>query len=162
MAASNLGSLLPAQALGSYKILIREASKLARDDFNNSYRDSPKTLLSNLVLIARTVAYNDVKMANFLIRSCPSFFASRIKISLGLVSMCDHISFAAEFAGAKKHVLDKSIQHELGKADKKQNKSRISAALRLSKLWRASGPSNCVSSIVSETGEKLTAHRQSS
>ena len=143
VATSNLDSLLPAQALSQYKTLIREAAKLARNDFNNAFRDSPKTFLSNLVLIARVIANNDLKMANFLLLSYPSFFVSRIYVCQGLVTLLDPVQFSLDFAGAKKSDLDKTIHFEVSKTKEKQNKSRITAAMTLSKLWRASGPSNC-------------------
>ena len=149
---------MPEHALNHYKTLIREAAKLARNDFNNAFRDSPKTYLSNLVLIARIIASNDLKMARFLLLSHPSFFASRIHVCQGLVKLIDPIQFAQDFASSKKQKLDKTLHFEISKPDKKQNKSRISAAMRLSKLWRASGPANSVAAILSEVGKTLTQH----
>ena len=72
--------------------------------------------------------------------------------------LIDPIQFAQDFASSKKQKLDKTIHFEISKPDKKQNKSRISAAMRLSKLWRASGPANSVAAIVSEVGKTLTQH----
>ena len=158
VAASNLGGLLPGHGLAQCKILIREAAKLARDDFNNAFRDSPKTRLSNLTLIARITASNNTKLARFLLLSHPSFFASRIEVRQGLVMSVNPVDFALDFASSKKSQLDKVIHCEISKPKQKQNKSRISAAMRLAKLWRASGPVNSVAAIISESGETLTEH----
>ena len=64
--ASRLQDLMPAHALCYYKVLIREAARLARDDFNNGFRDSPRTYLPNLILIARIITNNRFRLAQKL------------------------------------------------------------------------------------------------
>ena len=79
--ASRLQDLLPAHALGYYKVLIREAARLARNDYNNGFRDSPKIYLPNLVLIARLIVNNRSRLAKKLCLD-HSFFSSRITVGL--------------------------------------------------------------------------------
>ena len=118
VAASNLGGLLPEHALCQCKIFIREAAKLARNDFHNAFRDSPKTYLSNLVLVARVTSSNDTKLARFLLLSYPDFFSSRICISQGLVMLVNPVQFAQDFANSEKCKLDQTIHFEISKPEK--------------------------------------------
>ena len=72
------------------------------------------------------------------------------------MQLIDAASFAREFSLAKRMHFDKIINHEVAKTADKQNTSKPSAAMRLAKLWRASGPSNSVTAILSTENSLLT------
>ena len=153
MGACRLNQLLPEHALAHYKILIREAARLTRNHFNEVYRNEPNYLLGNLVLISRLVAFNKHKQAALLIHSS-NVFSSRIVVSSCVVSLVDPAAFAEEFRALKSYSLQRTIQRET--AAPKPNKGKLSAASRLSLLWKAAGPTNSVAAITSDEGVRIS------
>ena len=77
--ASKLDQLIPEHSLAQYKILIREAGRLARNYHNDKFRDTPKLKLANLILIARLVSQSQHRHAQHLILNHTFFFA-RVKV----------------------------------------------------------------------------------
>ena len=156
MGACRLNQLLPEHALAHYKILIREAAHLTRNTLNEQYRNHPSYLMSTLILISRLVAFNNHRQAAQLILSS-SIFASRIVVTRNKVMLLDPVAFSEEFRSIKSSSLHRTIQRE--SAAPKPNKSKISAASclsKLSKLWRASGPSNSVAAISGNDGSRIS------
>ena len=156
--ASRLQDLLPAHALGYYKILIREAARLARNDHNNGFRDSPKTYLPNLVLIARLIVNNRSRLAKKLCLD-HFFFSSRIMIVGGLVSLRNPVEFAAEISSAKRFHFIQLIKNETSKPKDKINSSKLSMQLRLSRLWKSTAPVNSLAAVTCEDG-RVTSSEQ--
>ena len=89
---SDLSALLPEHTLATYKIYLKEAGRLTRNELNDSNRSSMKQLLPNLILISRIVSANNVVLASKFIAE-HDFFKRRIKIENGLVLLVDPLNF---------------------------------------------------------------------
>lgn len=154
--ASKLDKLMPEHSLAQYKILIREAGRLARNYHNNKYRDTPKLKLANLILIARLVSQNKFQQAQKLIL-CHTFFFARIKVQQMRVELHDAAAFSNEYRIAKLEHCNRLLEYETKQQPSKPNASKISAAARMSKLWKAVSPSNHVSSVLRADGSETNS-----
>ena len=150
--ACRLKDLLPEHALVEYKTLIREAARVSRNQLNDKYRYSKKFHLSNLVLASRLVSTNNLAQTKQLTMST-SFFKTRLHIRNGAVELIEPACFAEEFRVAKQQNLEYKIQREASAPPPgNKNSSKISAATRLAKLWRSTGPVNSIAAISSDRG----------
>ena len=98
--ASRLHQLMPEHALMEYKKLIREAARLARNDYCSLNRETPNMHTANLVLISRLVVENNTRQAGQLIQNSVFFFA-RIFVADSCVQLHDPSKFAEEFRELK-------------------------------------------------------------
>ena len=112
--------MMPEHAITFYKVLIREAARIARNDQLNKCRDSPKLYLANLVLISRLVLQNRSKQARLLMNTS-SFFFGRTVITSDCVHLLDPKLFASEFRAAKRRHLEDSRARESSKPHGKRN-----------------------------------------
>ena len=148
--ASKLHQLMPEHALMEYKRLIREAARLARNNYYTLNREPPDMYIANLVLISRLIVDNNTRQAGQLIQNSVFFF-SRIFVADSKVQLHDPVKFADEFRDFKHSHYHKHINHLI--QQNKPNSSKIEAATRLSRLWSAHAPVNCVAAITAENGD---------
>ena len=116
---------------------------------NDINRASPKQILPNLILISRVVSANNVALASKLLAS-HDFFRGRMKIDNNRAVLIYPRSFAEEFRSFKASRIANVIEHESGR--RKPNTSKIEAATRLSRLWKASAPTNFVAAVITDSG----------
>ena len=107
---------------------------------------------ANLVLISRLIVDNNTRQAGQLIQNSVFFF-SRIFVANSRVQLHDPCKFAEEFRELKHTQFHAQINQLIQQS--KPNHSRIEAASRLSKLWRAHAPVNSVAAITAENGHTL-------
>ena len=101
---------------------------------NDINRASPKQILPNLILISRIIASNNVVLASKLLAE-HDFFRSRMSIVNSMAVLTCPMSFAEEFRNHKATSIARSIERE--SARPRPSSSKLEAATRLSRLWKA-------------------------
>ena len=148
--ATRFDRMLADHALLAYKLLIREAAKLTRNENRCKHKNAKHLHLPNLMLIARVVSSNKLSLAKKLALE-DEFFDTRIAFESGRATLRMPAAFELEIRHAKSKQLADSIQHEHDRD--KPNFEHISASTRLAKLWKNLGATQSIPAILCTNGE---------
>ena len=145
----NLEKLSVPIRLRHYEELIREASRLCRNEILNAKREQPEMILQNLITCGRIVATNNFRLAKRLVSESAFFFA-RIYVDKDNVFLFDPSSFNSEYATAKRDCLQNDSDSFVKSPTGKQH--RLQAITRLSLLWRSRFPTLGLKAILRKDG----------
>ena len=168
VAASNLDALAVPIRLQQFKLLMREAARLVRDEHSSNFTNNPVALSSMYGTMARAVWNNDSKVASLLIGKY-SIAGRHLQIIDDTVTVVNPPRFQFDFLSARqraaecrKNVKDMEVsQPDAPSVRRRRAESSRAMHNRMMKLWTAFNKKLCITGIKTKSGIVRSPHRMS-